>query len=206
MVLIIKSFETGDIVASGGGASSSTADSNDALLVAEPGSQLIACIGTQPVLSLSDTRVDAHGTICAVNYENLPQSSISAAGIVQLSSSLISSSTSNAATSAAVAQLYPATCIIDLGGSPSAVTVKSSTTGAGNAYLRLCDDTSNVGINCTPSSTSALDVQGNIRCTGDMLALSDARTKVELQPIVVLGRACMASIVGIYIQMYVPLK
>jgi hypothetical protein len=47
-----------------------------------------------------------------------------------------------------------------------------------NATLSL--SSSNVGINCVPSSTYALDVSGLIRASGDVVASSDIRLKENL--------------------------
>jgi hypothetical protein len=104
----------------------------------------------------------------------LPVSSTTVSGIVQLSASLVSASATTAATSSAVALLYPATQAIDVS------VANAATLKKGSAYVTVNSDNTNVGINCIPAAGVALDVTGSVRASGDITAFSDARVKTNL--------------------------
>ena len=147
--------------------------SNDALLVVDQGARLIMGFSsTVPCFSAYNSNLTIHGQLSALSYSNLPLASTSATGIVRLSTSTNSTDTTTAATSSAVAQLYPATQVIDVTTSNQTI-LKSGT----SAYLNLRADRSNVGVNCMPSLGIALDVNGVLHATAySNLPLSSTST------------------------------
>ena len=151
----------------------SNAASNDSIMVATAGSIYMG-VGSNATMQVTQSNVRVTGILQATSYTGLPAASTSVAGIVTLSASTNSGSTSTAATSSAVAALYPMTLAVNV------ATANQTLVQSGTTYLSVRGDTSNIGINCTPTLGYALDVAGQIRATNDITAFSDIRYKYDI--------------------------
>lgn len=180
MSLLIKTAEPGDLEAPV--LLSIPPNSNDALMMLQNGSKLVTCVGNSPIISIHNGGMEVLHGLTAQEYFGLPQATLTTPGTVMLSTSLVSTSESNAATSSTVAALYPATQVIDVSTTNRTV-VKSSSSNVPNSYVSLRQDTSNVGVNRQPRAGITLDVLGNIHASLDVTTASDARLKMDLCPI-----------------------
>ena len=117
------------------------------------------------------SNITVTGAVAGASYTGLPAASTSVAGIVTLSGASNSASVTTAPTSALVTGLYN---VVDV------ATANQTKVQSGAAYISVRSDTTNVGINCVPTTGFALDVTGAIRASGDITAFSDIRYKYDL--------------------------
>jgi hypothetical protein len=151
-----------------------TAASNDSIITTDIEHRILVGAHDNATLAVSSSNVEVAGFFSATQFLGLPVASTSQAGIVTLSTSTNSTSQVTAATSSAVAALYPASQVVDV------ATTNQTLLKNGATYVSVRGDTGNVGINKTPETGYALDVNGQIRSTNDITAFSDIRLKKDL--------------------------